>query len=97
MIVGTTARADWRGPKVLKGRTVTTGSPYARWKDSTSLSAAILVAAYGDCACSGCFSSIGTYRAVPYTSLDEVWTTRVLPLSRAACSTFSVPQTFVCT
>jgi hypothetical protein len=25
MIVGMTARADWRGPKVLKGRTVTVG------------------------------------------------------------------------
>ena len=26
MIVGITARSDWRGPKVLNGRSVTTGS-----------------------------------------------------------------------
>ena len=36
--------ADWRGPKVLKGRTVLTGRPYARWS-STSLSAPPLLAA----------------------------------------------------
>ena len=42
---GITARALWRGPKVLKGRRVTAGTPNDRWKDSTSLSAAILEAA----------------------------------------------------
>ena len=40
---------------------------------------------------------MGTVRAVPYTSLVEVWTTRRTPRSRAAQSTFSVPVTFVST
>ena len=65
MICGMTARVDWRGPKVLNGRSVTTGSPKLRWYDSTSLSAATLEAAYGDWAWSGCASLIGTVRAVP--------------------------------
>ena len=30
MMVGITARADWRGPKVLKGRKIATGSPNDR-------------------------------------------------------------------
>ncbi len=64
-IVGMIARADWRGPNVLKGRRTTTGTPKDRWYDSASLSAAILLAAYGDCACSGWSSSMGAYRAVP--------------------------------
>ena len=29
MMVGITARVDWRGPYVLNGRTVTTGTPNA--------------------------------------------------------------------
>ncbi len=44
MTVGMTARADWRGPYVLNGRAVTTGSSKARSKDSASLSAPIFVA-----------------------------------------------------
>jgi hypothetical protein len=44
MIVGMTARADWRGPNVLKGRTVTTGTLKAQKKLSASLSAPILLA-----------------------------------------------------
>ena len=59
-IVGMTARGDWRGPYVLNGRTVVSGSAKLCWKLSASLSAAIFVAEYGDCACSGCSSSIGT-------------------------------------
>jgi hypothetical protein len=31
MIVGTMARADWKGPNVLNGRTMTDGSPNERW------------------------------------------------------------------
>ena len=42
MIVGMTARADWRGPKVLNGRRTTTGSSKAAWKVSAILSAPIL-------------------------------------------------------
>ena len=34
MTVGITARADWRGPKVLNGRTTATGVSNERWKDS---------------------------------------------------------------
>jgi len=30
MMAGMTARADWRGPKVLNGRSVTTGVPKLR-------------------------------------------------------------------
>ena len=44
-IVGTIARADWKGPKVLNGRTITAGRPNERWKESISLSAPILLAA----------------------------------------------------
>ena len=40
---------------------------------------------------------LGTNRAVPYTSLVEVCTTFDTPRSRAACTTFSVPFTFVST
>ena len=36
-----------------------------RKKDSARRSAPILVALYGDCPWNGCFSSIGTYCAVP--------------------------------
>ena len=65
MIVGITARADWRGPYALNGRTMAIGRPKDRWKLSPSASAAILVAQYGDCACNGCSSSIGTRTAEP--------------------------------
>lgn len=34
-----------------------------------------LEAEYGDCPCNGCSSVIGTRRAVPETSLVDVWTT----------------------
>ncbi len=44
MMVGMTARADWRGPKVLNGRTVTTGTPKEQWNASAILSAPILLA-----------------------------------------------------
>ncbi len=60
MIVGITARADCRGPNVLNGRTVTTGTSNESWNASAILSAPILLAEYGDCPCSGCCSSIGT-------------------------------------
>ena len=60
MIVGITARALCRGPNVLNGRATTTGVPNERWYESASWSAPTLVAAYGDCGCSGCSSKIGT-------------------------------------
>jgi hypothetical protein len=41
MIVGITARADWRGPKVLNGRAIVNGSSNALWKLIASASAAI--------------------------------------------------------
>ena len=44
MIVGITARADWRGPYVLNGRSTVTGRSCERWKLSISLSAPILEA-----------------------------------------------------
>jgi hypothetical protein len=31
MTCGMTALVDWRGPKVLKGRKVTAGTPKLRW------------------------------------------------------------------
>ena len=65
MIVGTIARADWNGPYVLNGRSTVTGRSKLRWKLSISLSAATLLAAYGDCGSSGCSSVIGTVRALP--------------------------------
>ena len=40
---------------------------------------------------------MGTYWAVPYTSLVEVTSTRAVPSSRAALRTFSVPLMFVST
>ena len=95
MIVGITARADCRGPNVLNGRRTTAGSSYVQWKLSTTLSAPIFEAAYGDCDCSGWLSSIGTTTAVPYTSLVEVCTMRETPVSRAARATLRVPRTFV--
>ncbi len=82
---------------MLKGRSVATGTSKLRWKLSASLSAASLLAAYGDCACNGCVSLIGTVRAVPYVSLVEVWTIRPVPCRRTASSTLSVPTTFVST
>ncbi len=96
MIVGITARADWRGPKALKGRTMRTGRPNERWKLTPSASAAIFEALYGDCAWRGCCSSIGTFSADPYTSLVEVRTIDPTePSSFAARSTFAVPITLV--
>ena len=65
MIVGITARADWRGPNVLNGRSTVTGRPCERWKLSISLSAPIFDAEYGDWASSGWSSVIGTVCAVP--------------------------------
>jgi len=47
-MVGMTALADWRGPKVLNGLTIVTGSSKERKNDSAILSAPILVALYGD-------------------------------------------------
>ena len=55
-----TARADCRGPNVLNGRRMITGIPYVRWKLIAMLSVATLLAAYGDCGCSGCVSGMGT-------------------------------------
>lgn len=45
----------------------------------------------------GWCSSMGTYWAVPYTSLVEVTITRWVPSSRAAFSTFRVPLMLVST
>ena len=42
--VGMTARVDWRGPKVLNGRSVITGVSNDRAYDSHILSAPIFVA-----------------------------------------------------
>src|SRR6266542_3132368 len=92
---GTTARGDWRDPKVLNGRTVTTGRSKECQKLSASLSAAIFVAEYGDCARTGWFSSIGVVTADPYTSLVEVWTNLGVCSCRAAWSKFKVPSTLV--
>ena len=63
--VGMTARADWRGPKVLNGRRVVTGVPKDRAYDSHILSAPIFDAEYGDWPRSGCASVIGTCSGVP--------------------------------
>src|SRR4051812_33348390 len=57
-------------------------------------SAPILDAEYGDCGCSGCFSSIGVYCAVPYVSEVDVCTMRGTSRSRTASSMFRVPLTF---
>src|SRR3712207_6893654 len=95
MMVGITARADCRGPNVLNGRRITTGSSNAAWKLSAILSAPIFDAEYGDCPTSGCDSAIGAVCAVPYTSDVEVCTTRPTPAARAASSTLVVPSTFV--
>ena len=45
MIVGITARALCRGPKVLNGRATTTGVPNDRWYESAIWSAPTFVAA----------------------------------------------------
>ena len=50
---------------MLNGRTIATGRSKERWKLSISLSAATLLAAYGDCGSSGWSSVIGTVRAAP--------------------------------
>src|SRR5262245_27715614 len=85
------ARADCRGPYVLNGRSVTTGRSKLRKYDSASLSAAILLAEYGDWAWSGCSSVIGVNWAVPETSLVEVTISLRTCSRRQASSTLSVP------
>lgn len=55
------------------------------------------VAEYGDCPWNGCFSSIGTYCAVPYTSDVDVTIIFSVPKSLAACKTFNVPLILVST
>ena len=82
---------------MLNGRATTTGRSKERWKLSASWSAPIFVAAYGDCAFSGCSSEIGTVWALPYTSLLDICTIRSTPPARAAWRTFSVPTTLTAT
>ena len=82
---------------MLKGRTTVTGSSKACQCESAIMSAPILDAEYGDCGWSGCCSLIGAVRAVPYTSLVEVWTRRRTEWRRQASAMFSVPTTFVWT
>jgi hypothetical protein len=82
---------------VLKGRTTVTGSSKACQCDSAIMSAPILEAEYGDCGWSGCPSVMGAVRAVPYTSLVEVCTSRRTACRRHASATFSVPTTLVWT
>src|SRR2546430_415527 len=96
-MVGTTARADCRGPNVLNGRRMTTGTSYVHQNASHSLSAAIFVALYGDCARKGCDSRIGMVLGVPYTSLVEVWISLAQWARRTASRTLRVPRTFVST
>src|ERR1019366_2363286 len=60
-------------------------------------SAPIFDALYGDWGVSGWRSSIGTYWAVPYTSLVEVWMNFRTPLFFAAWQRFKVPLTLVST
>ena len=74
-----TARADWRGPYVLNGRKITTGTSNEQAHASQSLSAAILLALYGDWALRGCLSVIGRVSGVPYTSLVDACTIRLTP------------------
>jgi hypothetical protein len=57
------------------------------------MSAATLLAAYGDCGFNGCASVIGVNCADPYTSLVEVQTRRAGRVSSAASRTFCVPRT----
>src|SRR3712207_4955035 len=92
MIVGTIAPADWCGPYVLNGRRTATGTSNVRWKLSISLSAATLLAAYGDCGSNGWSSVIGTVCAEPYTSLVDVWITRATPAASEAWATLSDPS-----
>jgi hypothetical protein len=61
------------------------------------LSAAILLALYGDWPFNACRSVIGSVSGVPYTSLVEVCTSRAQPCRRTASSTLSVPRTLVST
>jgi len=45
MIVGMMARSDWRGPNVLNGRTIVTGTSNAAWKLAAMASDATLLPA----------------------------------------------------
>src|SRR3981081_3524163 len=54
-----------RGPNVLNGLRITTGTPNDLANASAIISPAILEAEYGDCPCSGWDSSIGIVNAVP--------------------------------
>src|SRR3981081_4960150 len=54
-----------RGPNVLNGLRITTGTPNDLANTSAIISAAILEAEYGDCPCSGGGSSTGIVNAVP--------------------------------
>ena len=65
IIVGIIALSDCLGPYVLKGLAITNGKLKLLKKDDDKLSDAIFVALYGDCACKGCASSIGVYKAEP--------------------------------
>ena len=65
IIVGIIALNDWRGPKLLKGLISVIGNLKVFSNDTATWSDAIFVAAYGDCAFKGCFSSIGEYKGLP--------------------------------
>jgi hypothetical protein len=52
------------------------------------------VAAYGESGRPVLSSTCGIVRASPYTELDDAYTTRRAPASRAATSTLRNPSTF---
>src|SRR5437660_12008113 len=65
MIAPMIALSLCRGPNVLNGLRITTGTPNDLAKASAIMSAAILEAEYGDCPCNGWDSLIGIVSAVP--------------------------------
>ena len=65
MIVGIIALTDCLGPKVLNGLKTVTGRPNDFSYDKANCSAAILLAAQGDCPEIVCSSVMGTDFGVP--------------------------------
>ena len=96
MIVGITARADWRGPKVLNGRTVTTGSPKEQVKGLGQLVGADLARRIRRLALQ---RVLLVDRHVTAPCRTPRWSRcarrRLHAGVRAACRTFSVPSTLV--
>src|SRR4051812_32471333 len=81
------------GPTNVFGRSTGTHMPAAR-NGSHSFSARILASAYGPIT-STPLDSVAPDALVPYTAVDEIWTTRGIRCARAACSTLRVPATSV--